>query len=150
MPRCPLRASFSAKTQKNRESQIPKWSKLEFFQVFLVRKSHFSILGCQGDQCKFFCPYNLSSTYPPRYLQRVMDFRDFRVAVLQNGSIEYFCFAFFWTSLTPLDSPYPWLLCWSSKIFLRLGWGVRWWFSHIPLLHLQILTSRPLRKSPSK
>ena len=50
---------------------------------------------------------------------------NFQIKFLQNSSVEYFCFAFIWTSLTPRDSPYPWLLCCSSKTLLRLGWGVR-------------------------
>ena len=49
---------------------------------------------------------------------------NFKIKFLQNSSIEYFCFAFFWASLTPRDYPYPWLLCCSSKTLLRLGWGV--------------------------
>jgi hypothetical protein len=117
----PFKGLILCKNQKKGASQISKQSKFGFFSSFLVQKSHFSIRGCQGDQCKIFCPYNLSSTYLLRYLQRV---RDFKVAILQKGSIEYFPNVFFLTSLTPWSSPYPWLLRWSSKILLRLGWGV--------------------------
>ena len=43
---------------------------------------------------------------------------------LKKGSVKYFPNVFFWTSWAPWVSPYPWLLCCSSKTLLRLGWGV--------------------------
>ena len=61
-----------------------------------------------------------------------MDLRDFRVTVLQISSVEYFCFTFFWTSSTPLSSPYPWLLCCSSKTLLRLGGSKKIPWNKIP------------------
>ena len=116
-------AWFLFKISWNPSEMMKLWF---FFSIFLG--NNITIRG--GTSRKFFTPF---SKYLVRYLQTVMDFRYFRVAVLQISPVEYFHFAFFWTSSTPFLFPWVSYQAFTAKLELlktqrkfKKNWRILW------------------------